>query len=318
MNYPFYCSLPLCMALLLAACQPHPPSAVIDGYLEAEIVHIAAEVPGRLQGIAVSEGQKVDVGSKLFWLDAAIEQTSVQEAQERVHSLSSTIKNLSTGSRAEEVAVFEGQLTQALAELHVAKKAWTRASELARSGFLSPSQADDARARVDGANARANSVRAQINSARLAARPAQIRAAQAEQHSSEARLQKTRQVLAQKTVDSTVQGVVNELFYRPGEVVPAGKPVLTVVLQNKYRARFYLGADRLAKLTLQQAITITVQGCNGSLPATIRRIAETPEYVPPVLYSRDSRDKLVFLVEANTAPTSSCQLHAGMPITVSL
>lgn len=316
MNHPLYPGLSLCM--LLAACQPPPPSDWIDGYLEAEIVNISAEVPGRLQGLAVSEGQRVEVGNKLFWLNDAIEQTTVQEAMGRVNSLSNNLKNISSGSRPEEIAVLEEQLAQALADLELAKKNLARTSELAHAKFLSPSQEDDARTRVDSANARVNSIRAQINSARLAARPAQIGAAKAEQESSQAGLQKARQVLAQKMVDSPVQGVVNELFYRPGEVVPAGKPVLALVLQNSYRARFYLGADKLAKLKLQQAIRITVQGCNGSLPATIRRIAEKPEYSPPVLYSRDSRDKLVFLVEANTAPTNSCQLHAGIPIGVSL
>ena len=67
-----------------------------------------------------------------------------------------------------------------------------------------------------------------------------------------------------------------------------------------------------------QAVKLACDGCGAPIDAKVTFIASQAEYTPPVIYSKDNRAKLVFLVEARPAPGDAARLHPGQPVDVTL
>jgi HlyD family secretion protein len=80
--------------------------------------------------------------------------------------------------------------------------------------------------------------------------------------------------------------------------------------------RFYVPETELARLQPGQAVEAGCDGCVQPIRGTIDFIAPQAEYTPPVIYSRGSREKLVFRVEAAPLPGQAASLRPGLPIDV--
>jgi len=111
--------------------------------------------------------------------------------------------------------------------------------------------------------------------------------------------------------------VVDTLFAR-GEWVPAGAPVVSLLPPANVKVRFFVPEPRLGSVTVGQKVALACDGCAAPIAGTVSFIAPQAEYTPPVIYSKDSRAKLVFLVEARPAPEDAVKLHPGQPIDVTL
>jgi HlyD family secretion protein len=110
---------------------------------------------------------------------------------------------------------------------------------------------------------------------------------------------------------------VQDVFLRPGEWVAAGQPVLALLPPAHRKARFYVPQSALGGLTLEAPVQLHCDGCGAAIPARISFIANGPEYTPPVIYSAQQRDKLVFLVEARPVNAADAErLHPGQPLDV--
>jgi HlyD family secretion protein len=136
-----------------------------------------------------------------------------------------------------------------------------------------------------------------------------LRAAQARLNSAQTRL-------VRRKVFSPVTGTVEQLYYRVGELVPAGKPVLAILPPGNLKVRFFVNEAMLPKLKLGDAVSVTCDGCENAIPAKITFIARSSEFTPPVIYSMDERSKLVFMIEART--TTPERLRVGQPVSVTL
>ena len=82
--------------------------------------------------------------------------------------------------------------------------------------------------------------------------------------------------------------------------------------------RFYVAENALARVKRGQSVTIGCDGCATPVAATIVFIADRAEFTPPVLYSKENRSKLVYLVEAKPALADAAKLHPGQPVDVTL
>jgi HlyD family secretion protein len=159
---------------------------------------------------------------------------------------------------------------------------------------------------------------AQLRSARLPARVDQIAAAAAELEAARAALVRAQWQLDQKIVAATVTGVVDDTLYVQGEWVPAGNPVVSILPPENIKVRFFVPEPLLGNLRLGQSVDLACDGCGSPIPAQISFIAAQAEYTPPVIYSRENRTKLVFLVEAIPDPADATRLHPGQPVDVTL
>jgi HlyD family secretion protein len=107
---------------------------------------------------------------------------------------------------------------------------------------------------------------------------------------------------------------VEDVFFQPGEWVNANQAVVSLIPDNKVKVRFYVPEQQVARYRPGQQVRFTCDSCGGRLSAVVRYVSPRPEFTPPIIYSRDSRDRLVFMVEAY--PARPIQLMPGLPVDV--
>lgn len=300
----------------LAACSG-PPASGWSGYAEGEYVYIASAVGGTLTALQVRSGQTIARGALMFTLDSESEQAARGEAGARLAAAQAQAANTDTGKRVDEVAVTQAQLAQARAQAELAQRDLARQQQLVTQGFISAARLDDARAAVAQTKARVAELDAALAVARLPARPDERRAAAAQADAASQALRASQWREAQTQLRAGTDGVVADTFFRAGEFVPAGQPVVSLLPPGAVKARFFVPEAEVATLSPGAAVMLQCDGCGTPIPARVSRIATQPEYTPPVIYSNAQRAKLVFLVEAwPTVPADAARLHPGQPLDV--
>jgi HlyD family secretion protein len=306
----------LACALALAACNDRPPAGY-PGYVEGEYVRVAAPLAGTLLELAVERGGEVASDAPLFTLESEQERAARAEAQARVAHAQATLANLEKGRRPQEIAAVQAQLAQAQASLRQSEADLSRTQKLVADKFLAPQKRDEALAARDRDRARVAELAHQVQIANLPARTDEIAAATAEVKAANDALAQAQWRVEQKTQKSPVAALVVDTLYRVGEWVPAGTPVVSLLPPNNVKVRFYVPETLVATLRLGDPVTVRCDGCGGDIPAKLRFIAAQAEFTPPVIYSRENRSNLVFLVEAKPdAPNPA--LHPGLPVEVAI
>jgi HlyD family secretion protein len=236
-------------ALVVAGCDTGK-EPTYQGWIEAELIFVGPDETGRVETLAVREGDQVTLRAPLFTLDADLQLADVamQEA---------SVKN--------------------------AQQAHDRATQLLKTQTGTQKALDDAEAALRTAQARLNS--------------AQTR-------------------LARRKIFSPVAGSVQQIYYRGGELVPAGKPIVAILPPSNLKVRFFVNEATLPKLKIGEPVAISCDGCGPGITARISFIARSSEFTPPVIYSMEERSKLVFLIEARTETPE--RLRVGQPVSVTL
>jgi HlyD family secretion protein len=122
--------------------------------------------------------------------------------------------------------------------------------------------------------------------------------------------------LARRNAHSPGDGTIEQIYYRPGETVPAGRPVVALLPPGNLKVRFFAPQAVLPELKYGDVVEISCDGCVKDLTAKISFIARSAEFTPPVIYSQEERAKLVFLIEAR--PEHPEKFRVGQPVTVTL
>ncbi|MEA2904720.1 MAG: HlyD family secretion protein [Alphaproteobacteria bacterium] len=242
-------AMALAAALALAGCNEGKPPAY-QGWVEADLIFVGPDEAGRIEMLAVREGEQVTQRAPLFNLDADLQLADLQVQE-------AAVKN--------------------------AQAAYDRAITLLRSNAGTQKAVEDAEAALRTAQARLNS--------------AQTR-------------------LARRKMFSPVEGSVEQIYFRAGEMVPANRPVVALLPPGNFKVRFYVSEAKLPQLKIGAVVNIHCDGCAGDLTAKISFIARSAEFTPPVIYSREERTKLVFMIEAR--PEQPERLRVGQPVSVTL
>jgi HlyD family secretion protein len=301
----------------LVGCTP-PPHHGLPGVVEAELVHVAAPAAGRLVELAAMRGATVASGAALFRIESPEDSAMLAEAEARVAQQAAQQADLAKGRRPDELAVTAAQLAQARSALGEAETQLKRERELALQGFVSGNRLDTLNAQRDEAAAKVRELEAQQRVGQLAGRDDARRAAAAAVQTAEAQARQLRLRLADKTVRAPVDATVEDTLFRVGEWVGAGTPVVNLLPPAALKVRFFVAEATLPRLKTGDTVTVQCDGCTGPVPASIRFIARSAEYTPPVIYSREQRAKLVYLVEAWPSPVDAAKLRVGQPVEVAL
>ena len=309
--------LPICLALALAGCGPKEPAA-LQGYVEGEYVRVAAPFAGTLVSLDAQRGAQVDSGAPLFALEAGSEDAAKREAEERLRKAGAQLDDLRKGKRPSEIGASRAQLEQAQVAANLSEREWRRQLDLVSKGFVSQSAADNARATRDADRKKVEQMENDLATTMSGARPDEIRAAEAETAAAKQSLAQADWKLRQKSVTATVAGTVIDTLFVRGEWVPAGSPVVSLLPAGNVKVRFFVPESRLGAVKVGQKVSLSCDGCGNAIDASISFIAPQAEFTPPVIYSKDNRTKLVFLVEARPAPQDASKLHPGQPIDVRL
>lgn len=301
----------------VAGCASPDPKRV-QGYVEGEYVYVASPLAGTLETLAVRRGDQVSAGAPLFALDATPEKAARDEAERKLAMNRANWEDAKKGKRPSEIESLEAQLKQALTALRLSEKLKTRQEVLIQTNATSTDDLDRARAAFDQDRQRVIQLEADLQTARLGSRSDQIAAAEASVHAAEAVLARAEWDLAQKRQSAPQGGVVFDTLYRRGEWVAAGRPVVALLPPENVKVRAFVPETRIGAVKVGQAVRVSVDGVAEPFGGKVSFISPQAEYTPPVIYSRESRAKLVFKIEIVFDPAVGASLHPGQPVDVHL
>jgi HlyD family secretion protein len=221
-----------------------------QGWVEGVFVFVGPDEAGRIDKLAVREGDTVKPGDLLFTVDKDLQEADLRVAE-------ATLANM--------------------------KQAFDRAQQLLKTGSGSQKTFDEAQAALREAEARLNAARTRLDRRKLV---------------------------------SPVAGVVQQVYYREGEVVPAARPAISVLPPGNVKVRFFVPQAILPTIRIDDPVSVRCDGCPAEIAGKVTFIAGSAEYTPPVIYSLEERQKLVFLIEAR--PDSASGLRVGQPVSVTL
>ncbi|MGE8470354.1 MAG: HlyD family secretion protein, partial [Paraburkholderia hospita] len=239
-------------------------------------------------------------------------------AQQQLAAARAQLADIQTGKRPPEIDVTKAQLAQAVANARKAALQLTRDEAQYRAGGIPKGQLDDTRAAADAANAQVRELTREVQVARLPGRSQQLLAQSAQVEAAQAAVAQAQWKLDQKRVNAPARGRVYDTLYRVGEWVQAGNPVVQMLPPQNVKVRFFVPETVVGSLAPGRALTVHCDGCASDIDAKITYVSNSSEYTPPVIYSNESRAKLVFMVEAHPSVDDAPRLHPGQPVSVTL
>lgn len=299
---------------LLSGCG-EPSDRSWQGYVEGEYVLVAAPDSGWLTQVNVENGQNVAEGDVLFVLESVREQAARDAATARLAEANARLDNLTKGRRAEELSVFDPQIGAAEANLRFASAEYGRQQQLAKTDASARRKLEEARAVQRTAAARLEELRLSRNVALLPARDDEIAAAAALAAAARAQLAEAEWRLDQRRVKARAGGMVEDTLRRTGEFVPAGGAVVSLLPPQNVKLRFFVPETRLAEFSPGKSVSVSCDSCPPELSARISFISSQAEFTPPVIYSRENREKLVYLIEAKPS-VPGAYLRPGLPVDI--
>ncbi|WP_068117066.1 HlyD family secretion protein [Tropicimonas marinistellae] len=291
----FVCTIPV-LATFFAACTGLPPLAT--GYVEGEYRLIAPITTARIEELKVNRGDRIEAGAVLAVMETRDATIALAEARAGLEAAESELNNLREGRRKEEIEVIEASLASARAEAAEAEREAERLEGLAARGISPSAEAEDARTRVDVAKAKIAEVEANLAVAKLPARPHEIDAAQAAVAQASAGVDAAEWQLERRTLTAPAGGAIHEILRTDGEIAGPQAPVLSMLPDGAVLLRLYVPQSEVSRLSIGSTLDVNCDGCPEGQTAQVTYVADGPEFTPPVIYSLDNRQKLVFLVEA--------------------
>jgi HlyD family secretion protein len=285
-----------------------------QGWIEADTLFIGTETTGRLTKLDVAEGQATEAGTRLFKLDSLSEEAAVAAASATLAQSQAALDLAQAAQkRPEEIDVLRASEREASARLELAEQDLDRTRVLVERGTSTRANLDTATATEAANRAALDNVRSQIILAALPARDETLRQAREAVATARAELASAQAALARRSVSAPATGSIETLYYRAGEVVPAGRPIVALLPPENLRIRFFVPETEIARFSLGQPIRVTCDACRPT-EAKVSFIAKTAEYTPPEIYSLEERAKLVYRVEA--IPADPKALRPGQPVDV--
>lgn len=302
-------------AALFAACAPPAPLAV--GYAEGDYVLLAPIETAQVETLRVRRGDHVAAGAELARFEQSDAKIALAEAGAALAQAKAQLENISGGRRPEEIAVLEAQRDTALTEAAEAKRALERIKDLHKRGIASQAELDQAMTRVDLAANKVALAEANLSVARLPARAGEIEAAGFQVDRAEAARDQANWRLGKRVLSAPVAGRIADVLRNPGDLAGPAAPVLSLLPDGAVRLRLYVPAAALALVKPGVRLKVRCDGCTTGLTAQVSYVSPDPEFTPPVIYSVENRQKLVFLVEALPEGEATA-LQPGQIVDVSL
>jgi HlyD family secretion protein len=292
------------LAWRLLAPSREPPA--LSGYIEGETLFLAAPVAGTLTSLAAIEGQRVAGGAPLFTIDPATLSAQGEQARARIAEAGTQI-----AAAQATVQQAESEAAAAAADADKARRDLNRLLAVRRIDPAAVAGKD-----VDAAQAALREANARLAAARdsAAARRSQVGAARAQQEQARGGAREVQIRVGQLSPSAPGPASVEDVFFRPGEWVAANQPVLALLPDSQVKVRFFVPEREVARYRPGRTIRFACDACPSGLSARITYVSPRPEFTPPIIYSRDSRDRLVFMVEA--LPDRPRRLMPGLPVDV--
>ena len=309
--------LAIVLAAVFSGCGQHG-SGAFQGYIEGEYVYVASPLGGAVTHLAIARGDSVRAGQVLFELERQSEAAGLAQAEKNLAEAQAKLADLTKGKRPSEIGSLDAMLEQAKAGLKLAELELVRREKLLVSRVVSVEEIDQARAQKDSAAALVAQLEADLETARLGGREDVIRAAQANVEAQQAAFEKAKWAFDQKEQSAPAAGTVHDTLYRAGEWVPAGNPVAVLLPPENLKVRFFVPENILPRIKVGESVSIHCDGVSREFKAVVNYISSQAEFTPPVIYSREARAAIVFMIEAKISSTDAPDVRPGQPVDVAL
>ncbi len=295
----------LVLWLVLRGREPSPE--LFTGYVVSDNVFMTSPVAGTLTSVAVARGQRVAAGAPLFVVDPTVRAAQTDQARAQIAANQAQVAQQQSG-----LARARADLEAAQAEAERDRVELNRltAAQREKPGSVAQLDIDKARAAYDAAARRRDAARTQLGAADAA-----INAALANVRQSQAGLTSAARELDELSPVAPAAGRVENVMFKPGESVRPDVPVVSIIPDGEVKVRFYVPQSLVSAYAPGRKVAIGCDGCASGMTAVVDFVASEPEYTPPVIYSLEAREKLVFLVEA--VPSNPRALIPGQPMDVS-
>lgn len=310
----WFCSLAV-VGSLLPGCET---SARIHGYVEGEYVAMAPLDSARIASVDVRRGDRIEAGTVVARLSTDDAEIAVADAVAKLAQAESDLADLRRGRRPEEIDVVAATLASARAQQIDAEKALERRRDLFQRRVSSQAELDQAQTARDVAAARVRELEANLEVAKLPARDDVVRSAEARVEQARAALANARWRLSERVLTTRVAGRIADLVRRPGEVAGPQAPVVSFLPDGAVKLKLWVPEPLFSRVALGAPIPVSCDGCRKGLEARITYVSPEPEFTPPVIYSVETRSKLVHLIEARPEGPSLDALRPGQLVDVTL
>lgn len=289
------CTLPFAAALF-SSCAAPAPLAV--GYVEGEYVLLAPLETAQLRSLEVRRGDRVEAGEVLAALENEATRFAVAEAEAALAQAEAQLADLKLGKRPEEIAVLDAALRSAEAAEAEARRVLERTRDLHRRGIATQAELDKATTAAERAEAAVGEAKAQRAVAELPARRETIEAASSQVERARASLKQSRWRHEQRVLHAPATGRIADVIRTPGDLAGPNAPVLSLLPDGAVKLKLYVPEPEFSSIAVGETVEVRCDGCPDGLAARISYAAPEPEFTPPVIYSLETRQKLVHLVEA--------------------
>jgi HlyD family secretion protein len=288
-----------------------------QGYAEADFVKIGPTQQGLLAAVHVARGDRVAAGASLFDQDSTENVAARDQAQHQLTQAEQQLANLQSAGKPTEIAEAQAILAGDQAAHDKLAADLVRNESLLRSGSASVQLVDQQRADLRTAEAKIQADQAALAQSQAPmGREREITAQQAAVQAARSALQMAQWRLDQRHVTSPAAGMIADVLARPGETIPSGNPVISLLPPENIFVRFFVPEPALASVHLGDEVRLVCDNCPANLEAAVSFIAPQAEYTPPVIYSDANRSKLVYMVEARPKPHQAELINPGQPMTV--
>jgi HlyD family secretion protein len=303
------------MLCVLSSCR-RPATNQTQGYIEGEFVYIACPTAGAVQSLFVQRGQTVKAGEPLFALEDVKETAARDEAQHQLDQARANLDDAKKGKRPSEIQSMQAQLEQAKAALAFSETDVARQEKLAAAHAGMAQDLDNSRSNRDQNRQRVAQIEADLETAQLGMRSDQIAAAEQEVAAKTAALAQVQWSLSQRRQAAPQDGLVFDTLFRQGEWVAADRPIVALLPPQNVKLRVFVPESQVGAIKLEQSVRVMVDGVSGPRVGKVSFISPQAEYTPPVIYSQESRGKLIYMIEAVFDPATAADLHPGQPVDV--
>lgn len=251
-----------------------------QGYVEGKFIYLAAPLSGTLDQLWVERGTPVEQGQLIFQLDPEPERSIVEKSEH-------------------QLLTAQAQYEQVQSTLWLAEATLKRNQDLYRKKAIQKAHLDKAQSQFEQTKAQASQMESTV-------------------HAAQATLEQATWALQQKSGYAPKAALVFDTYYRPGEFVAAGRPIVSLLAPQDVTIIFFIPESQLAQFQIGNTITLSCDGCSTTPPLVgiVRFISPENEYTPPVIFSQQTRQKLMYRVEAEPHSDNVQLLKPGQPVTI--
>ncbi len=295
-----------------------PDKIFASGTIETTDADMSFMVGGILSVRKADEGDRVIRGSIIAQLDKREAEAKLRQAEAAAETAASRLSDLNVGYRAPEIAEANAQVAQYAANWKNLKDEALRSEKLFNGGAISRQRLERDKTAAEVAEAQMEAARKKLELLRSGFREKSIDTAANQLKEAKAAVDAAKTVVSYHEMVSPMEAVVSKVYSEPGEMVPAGKPVLTLTSLEKPRVRVYVPEYRIGRIMLGQKADITVDSFpDKKFAASVTFISPEAEFTPKTVQTAEERVKLVFAVEV-TAENNEGLLKPGMPADVTI